>query len=156
MNVVRSNELPWTDALAKGAFANRRKQLGGDKLACGLWELAPGKKSFPLHAHHVTEEALFVVSGNAVVRTPDGETKIGPGDFVSFPAGGVAHQLRNDGTVPLVYVGISSNHAGVDIVEYPESEKIASSIGTGAARKRYAFRTKDQADYFDGEKDAGG
>lgn len=154
MIVVRTNELPWTEALTKGKFANRRKELGGDKLACGLWELPPGKKSFPLHMHHVTEEALFVVSGSGIVRTPDGETPIGPGDFVSFPAGGVAHQLRNDGTEPLVYVAISANTAGVDIVEYPESGKIAASIGKGPARKRYGFRTKDQVDYFDGEKDA--
>lgn len=162
MNVVRSNEMPWTDAIAKGKFASRRKELGGaGTLGCGLWDLAPGKTSFPLHKHHVTEEALFVVSGNGIVRTADGktteETPIGPGDFVSFPAGGVAHQLRNDGTVPLVYIGISSaGPGGVDIVEYPESGKVGSSIGKGAARKRFLFREKEQVDYFDGEKDAGG
>jgi uncharacterized cupin superfamily protein len=62
MNVVRTAEMPWTDALSKGAFQQRRKQLGGQKLACGLWELPPGKKSFPLHVHHVTEEAEIAAS----------------------------------------------------------------------------------------------
>lgn len=106
MKVVRTNEVPWGPALTRGQYANRRKELGGsERLACGLWELAPGKKSFPLHAHLVTDEALFVVSGTGKVRTPDGLTPIGPGDFVAFPAGGPAHQLLNDGTEPLVSAG---------------------------------------------------
>lgn len=157
MNVVRTKDMPWADALTKGKYAQRRKELGGaGPLSCGLWELAPGKISFPLHTHRVTEEAMFVLSGKGIVRTPDGETPIGPGDFVSFPAGGVAHHLRNDGTEPLVYVGISANAVGADIVEYPESGKVAGSVGKGPARKRFIFRQKDQVDYFDGEKDADG
>ena len=115
MKVVRTSELPWVDVVTRGAFANRRKELGGERLSCGLWELPPGKKSFPLHLHHVTEEALFVVSGRAQVRTPEGLSPIGPGDFVSFPAGGAAHQLVNDGTEPLVYLAVS---AGVGADEY--------------------------------------
>lgn len=154
MKVVRTNEMPWTDALQRGAYSNRRKELGGERLACGLWELAPGKKSFPLHAHLVTEEALFVLSGRAKVRTPEGETPIGPGDFVSFPAGGPAHQLINDGSEPLVYVAFSATQ-GVDVVEYPESGKVAAAVGRPPYPKKWLMRTADQPGYFDGDKDAG-
>ncbi len=153
MKVVRTSEVPWAEAVKQGAFEQRRKALGGENLSCGLWELPPGKRSFPLHAHHVTEEALYVVSGRAKVRTPEGETPIGPGDYVSFPAGGLAHQLVNDGTEPCVYVGMSAGR-GVDVVEYPDSGKVASSVGTGPSRKRFIFRAKDQVEYYDGEKDA--
>jgi uncharacterized cupin superfamily protein len=141
------------DSLKRGAYEQRRKDCGGEKLTAGLWELPPGKKSFPMHAHHVTEEAMFVVSGRAKVRTPDGLTPIGPGDYVSFPAGGVAHQLVNDGTEPLVYLGLSAVQ-GVDIVEYPESDKVAASMGKAPTGKRFIFKKKDIADYFDGDKDA--
>jgi uncharacterized cupin superfamily protein len=153
MNVVRSSQLPWVTALTKGAFSQRRKQLGGTRLGCGLWELPPGKKSFPLHAHLVTEEALFVLSGSAKVRTPAGETPLGPGDFVSFPAGGPAHQLVNDGAEPLVYLGISTGESA-DVVEYPDSGKIALSVGPRPQGKRWVFRGSDQVEYFEGEKDA--
>ncbi len=153
MKVVRSSEVPWSDALVRGAYAQRRKALGGEKLPCSLWELAPGKKSFPLHAHHVTEEALFVVSGRGKVRTPEGLTPIGPGDYVSFPAGGPAHQLVNDGAEPLVYVGMSAV-MGADVVEYPDSDKVACAVGKPPSGKRFVFRRKDQADYFDGDPDA--
>jgi uncharacterized cupin superfamily protein len=151
MKIVRSRDIEWTQAIDHGRFNGRRKALGGEKLTAGLWELPPGKRSFPMHFHHVTEEALFVVSGTAKVRTPDGETEIGPGDFVSFFAGGPAHQLVNDGTEPLVYLGLSAVQ-GADIVEYPESNKIALSAGSGTARKRLIFKQGDTADYFAGEE----
>lgn len=154
MKVVRTKDMPWAEALTKGAFHNRRKALGGERLGCGLWELPPGKKSFPLHSHLVTEEALFVLSGQAKVRTPEGETPIGPGDFVSFPPGGPAHQLVNDGAEPLVYLGISAT-LGVDVVEYPESGKVASVVGKLPDAKRFMFKKSTQVEYFEGEKDAG-
>lgn len=151
MKVFRTGEMEWTKALSRGKFDNRRKALGGERLQSGLWELPPGKRSFPLHGHKVTEEAMFVVSGTAKVRTPDGETPIGPGDYVSFPPGGPAHQLVNDGAEPLVYLAMSVTQ-GVDVVEYPESGKVACAVGSGPGMKRFMFRVKDQVDYFDGEE----
>lgn len=153
MKVIRTSEMPWTDAMNRGDFRQRRKGLGGDKLTCGLWELPPGRRSFPLHVHHVTEEALFVVSGRGKVRTPEGLTEIGPGDYVSFPPGGPPHQLVNDGAEPLVYLGMAAT-AGVDVVEYPDSDKVASAVGTWPNAKRFVFRRDAQVDYFDGEPGA--
>jgi uncharacterized cupin superfamily protein len=153
MHIIKSNQVEWTAALTRGAYAQRRKPLGQGALASGLWELPPGKKSFPLHVHLVTEEALFVLSGTAKVRTPEGETAIGPGDWVTFPPGGLAHQLVNDGPEPLVYLGLSASK-GVDVVQYPESGKVSASVGAYPAGKRFVFREEDQVDYFAGDQDA--
>lgn len=156
MKIVRTSELPWSEQLKKGKYDNRRKALGGEKLSAGLWELPPGRKSFPLHRHLATEEALWVVSGRAKVRTTEGETALGPGDFVSFPAGGLAHQLVNDGDEAFVYVGLSVS-VGADVVEYPESGKLACSVGApGKGGQRHVFKLKDEAQYFEGDKDAEG
>lgn len=156
MKIVHSSEMAWTDALTRGRYRNRRKALATGKINCGLWELAPGKKSFPLHSHKITEEALFVVSGKAKVRTLEGESAIGPGDFVSFPPGGPAHQLVNDGSEPLVYLAMSASELG-DIVEYPESGKWATVVGGFPNGKRMLFKADGQVeDYFLGEKDAEG
>ena len=152
MKVVRTAEVAWVDSLKRGKYLQRRKPLGGEKMPCSLWELAPGKKSFPLHAHHVTEEALFVVSGRGKVRTPEGVTEIGPGDYVSFPAGGPAHQILNDGTEPLVYVGMSAT-SGFDLVDYPESGKVGVAVGRPPAGQRLIFRKDAQVDYFEGDAD---
>ena len=152
MKLVHSNELPWQDALVRGKYGSQRKALGGsERLSAGLWQLLPGKTSFPLHAHLVTEESMFVISGQGKVRTPEGLTEIKPGDYLSFPPGGPAHQLINDGTEPLVYLALSSAR-GADVVEYPDSKKVASSVGVWPSAKRWVFREKDGADYFEGEE----
>jgi uncharacterized cupin superfamily protein len=155
MKVVRTSEMPWADAMQRGQYHNQRKDLGGlNVLRSTLWKLSPGKKSFPLHRHQITEEALFVVSGRARVRTERGETEIGPGDYVAFPAGGEAHQLVNDGPEPLVYLGLSANPAGADVVEYPASGKVACTAGTPPTGKRFIFPLTSQVDYFHGDEDA--
>lgn len=154
MKITRSKDVPFQPGVVRGKFSNTRKGLSPPdaKLAAGMWELPAGKRSFPMHKHNVTEEALFVISGTAKVRTPDGETAIGPGDWVTFPAGGLAHQLENDGTETLVYLGLSTNPVGVDVVEYPDSEKIGAVMGAPPTGRRFTFRTKDTVDYFEGEE----
>jgi uncharacterized cupin superfamily protein len=156
MKIVKTSELPWGKALSQGAYANLRKELGGlSTLRCGLWQLAPGKKSFPLHRHLSTEEALYVISGRGKVRTEADETAVGPGDYVAFPAGGPAHQLINDGAEPLVYLGMSANPNTLDVVEYPDSNKVATAVGSYPTGRRFIFPADQQVDYFHGDKDAG-
>jgi hypothetical protein len=41
----------------------------------------------------------------------------------------------------------------VDVVEYPDSGKVATSVGEGAQRKRFLFKADTQVDYFEGESD---
>lgn len=153
MKLVKTSELPWAKGISRGNYQQRRKECGGERLKAGLYELAPGKKSWPLHAHLVTEEALYVVSGRAKVRTPEGLTDIGPGDYVSFPPGGPAHQLVNDGDAPLVYLGLSAG-TDFDSCEYPDTDKISIAVGTGPSRKRFLFKRGSAVDYFEGDEDA--
>ena len=63
MKIVRSADLPFAPALDKGKFSNKRKGLAPPeaKLQAGMWELPAGKRSFPMHMHHITEEALYVM-----------------------------------------------------------------------------------------------
>jgi uncharacterized cupin superfamily protein len=118
-----------------------------------MYELPPGKRSFPLHVHYVTEEAMFVLSGTAKVRTESGEHRIGAGDYVTFPIGGPAHQLINDGAENLRYLGFSvyeDNDA--DVVAYPDSKKLSIGFGVDPNRKRWRVLQKDAVDYFIGEE----
>ncbi len=154
MKIVRTEEAGWVDSLMRGAYGQRRKPLGGERLQCGLWELLPGKKSFPFHAHHVTEEAMFVISGTAKLRTPEGLTTISAGDYVFFSAGGAdAHQLINDSTEPLRYFAVSAT-LGHDLVEYPDTGKLAATSGLPGSGARFVFQKDAQVDYFAGDKDA--
>ena len=52
----------------------------------------------------------------------DTTQKIGPGDFIGFPAGGAAHETVNDGTEPLICLVIGQRLAQ-DVVDYPRKGK---------------------------------
>jgi uncharacterized cupin superfamily protein len=153
MKIVCTKDVPWGEGMQRGSYFQRRKKLAGDAMSCSLWELPPGKKSYPFHKHNVTEEALFVISGSAKVRSSMGLTEIGPGDFVLFPAGDDAHQIINDGTELLVYFAMSVSK-GVDVTEYPDSGKVHAVVGAAPNLKSFVFRQKDVVGYFDGEPDA--
>jgi len=45
-----------------------------------------------------------------------------------------------------------SHSLGVDLVEYPDSGKVACAAGTWPNMKRFVFPEKAQVDYFEGEE----
>ena len=128
--------------------------LGLTGLGCAVHVVAPGKKAFPFHRHHVMDELFFIVSGMGEYRFGDDTLAVRAGDLVSAPAGTKAHQLVNTGFEDLRYLGISTM-GGVDVVDYPDSKKIAVAAGV----KNADFKTATYvglgrlapADYYDGE-----
>jgi uncharacterized cupin superfamily protein len=131
---MRANEadLDWNE-YDHGETAFRRKELstavGADELGCSLYELAPGKQSWPYHYHTANEEAIFVLDGEGTLRTADGEQSLRSGDFVTLPAdeeGG--HQIVNDGDEPLRYLMVSTMNEP-DVTVYPEMEKFGVFVG---------------------------
>jgi len=131
---------------------------GGDKLRCSQYEIAPGKRAFPFHAHHGLEESIYVLCGEATLRLGDDELALRPGSYAAFPAGGHAHQVINTGTETLRYLCMSAASGwGADVVTYPDSNKVLASAGdwgTQTFSHRGIYWDKDQPGYFDGE-DAG-
>jgi uncharacterized cupin superfamily protein len=128
--------------------------LGLTGLGCAVHVVAPGKKAFPFHRHHVMDELFFIVSGTGEYRFGDETFAVRAGDLVGAPAGTEAHQLVNTGSEDLRYLGISTM-GGVDVVDYPDSKKIAVAAGV----KNADFKTATYvglgrlapADYYDGE-----
>jgi uncharacterized cupin superfamily protein len=121
--------------------------LKGELLGGTLYELLPGKKSFPYHWHHGTEELLVVLAGEPTLRTPTREQALKPGDAVSFTTGPEgAHQLRNETDEPARYLMIS-NVLDFEVSEYPDSGK----IGIRGNDLRLIVRPESNVDYLDGE-----
>jgi uncharacterized cupin superfamily protein len=75
MPTVNESDLEWTEA-DHGETAFRRKQLSaaadGEGIGCSLYELPPGKRSWPYHYHTGNEEAIYVLDGEGTLRL-DGE-----------------------------------------------------------------------------------
>ena len=102
--------------------------LGARKLGYNGTTVAPGKRAFPFHNHHVNEELFFVLDGEGTLRYGAEEFPVRKGDFVCCGAGGPAHQLINTGAAPLRYLAVSTM-IEADVWEYPDSRKFGVIAG---------------------------
>ena len=124
------------------------KRVGLEELGVTLYVLPPDNANAPYHWHHNTEEALLVLSGEASLRTPEGERRLLSGDLVSFPRGASgAHKVTNSSSDVARYLIFSTKPAS-DIVEYPDSQKV--SFGSRGQGSRIV-RDGESLDYWDGE-----
>jgi len=84
--VVKENEKefqPVDWGMTKNLFS---PESGGTKyLKINITEYAPGSQH-KLHRHPNQEEVIFVLEGEGITRTADGDKRIGPGCFVFVPA----------------------------------------------------------------------
>ena len=126
---------------------------GGQMLGANLTEVAPGSVSFPHHYHCATEEGLYVLRGSGIARIGEERVPVRAGDWIAFPVGpDHAHQMINDGEVPLVYLCVSAAPQKVDVVGYPDSRKVAATAGPFEKPiHRLIVRQGDGVDYWDGE-----
>ncbi|HEY8596549.1 MAG TPA: cupin domain-containing protein [Devosiaceae bacterium] len=137
-----------------GSFGNL---IGSTGIGVMLHVVEPGKRAYPFHAHHHTQELFVILEGEGTYRFGAQSYPIRENDVLAAPAGGadVAHQIINTGDRPLKYLGISANALGADVVEYPDSGKFAVSSRfdrtTQSGGVRYIGRTENSLGYWDGE-----
>lgn len=133
-------------------------QIGAQKLGYNITAVAPGKRAFPPHNHHVNEEMFFVLEGGGEVQIGEAVYPIRQGDIVALPAGGkdTAHVVTNTGNVELKYLAVSTK-ISPEICEYPVSGKfgVLAEFPADADGKpsffRYVGRETIASDYWEGE-----
>ena len=150
----------WDAEQDRSPFTWRRarlgRQAGAEKLGASLFELPPGRSSFPLHVHHANEELIVIVAGRPTLRTLDSERILQPGEVVACPTGRRgAHRLDNRSNEP-AHVLIVSTMLAPELNEYPDSGKLwARSYPPGGEPDGEAVeliaRPEDGLDYLDGE-----
>jgi uncharacterized cupin superfamily protein len=96
--------------------------------------LLPGAWSSQRHWHSAEDEFVFVVSGEAVLVTDDGETLLRSGDSAGFPKGVTnGHHLINKSSAPAICLEVGTRAKGVDLCTYSDIDmKIDDAIGTYA------------------------
>ena len=107
--------------------ALRMKRKLGD--ACGLTQfgvnlvtMAPGAQSALRHWHSLQDEFVYVVAGEVVLVTNDGEQVLGPGMCAGYPAGKRdAHHFVNKGSAPATYLEVGTRVPG-DNAFYPDDD----------------------------------
>lgn len=112
-----------------------------------VYEIPPGKSAYPYHYHKKNEEVFFIVSGQGLLRTPEGERTVAAGDLLFFPAEAEgAHKLTNQSQEPLVYVDFDTDN-DLDVAVYPDSNK----IGVWGKEVNQVYLLESAVDYYDGE-----
>jgi uncharacterized cupin superfamily protein len=97
--------------------------------------LAPGGWSSQRHWHSAEDEFVWVVEGELVLVTDDGEELLRPGDCVGFKAGVAnGHHLQNRSGADAVILAIGSRNEATDVVDYPDID-LCWSNATGDAHK---------------------
>jgi uncharacterized cupin superfamily protein len=113
--------------------------LGLTHIGINLTTLMPGKESSMRHHHTHEDEFVYVVEGEVVLRTDEGDQRLGPGMCAGFPAGVPnGHQLINTGDRPARYLEISNRHAE-DSAAYPDVDLVYRKAPDG----RPIFTRKD-------------
>jgi uncharacterized cupin superfamily protein len=83
--------------------------LGLTKIGINLTTLPPGKESSMRHFHTIEDEFIFVVEGEVVLRTDEGEQRLTAGACAGFKAGAPnGHQLVNRSDRPARYLEVSN------------------------------------------------
>ena len=117
--------------------------LGLTKIGVNLTMLPPGKESSMRHFHTHEDELLFVLEGEVVLRTDEGEQVLTAGMCAGFPAGGSdGHQVVNRSDRPARYLEIS-NRDPQDGAEYPDVDLAYRKGPAGAP----VFTRKDGTPY---------
>ena len=113
-----------------------------------VYKLLPGMSAYPYHYHLENEECFYIISGEGILKTPDGERKVVAGDLLFFPSGkNGAHKLTNSSeSKSLVYIDFDVIYS-VNVAVYPDSEK----VGIWSDNVTKILPLNSELSYFDGE-----
>lgn len=123
-------------------------RFAAKQCVAAIYEIPPLKSAYPYHHHTMNEEIFYIISGEGLLRTPDGERRVSAGDLLFFPTGERgAHKLTNSSeTEKLVYLDVDTANP-LDVAAYPDSGK----IGVWGMGVNKVFKVEDSVDYYEGE-----
>ena len=122
----------------------------GNQCTVAIMEIPPLKASYPYHYHIAVTEVFYIISGEGVAITTEGECKVSAGDVIVFPPGAAgAHKILNTSqSETLRYIDFDTT-AQADVTFYPDSQKIGMVLN-GLASKEY-YKESSAVDYYEGE-----
>jgi uncharacterized cupin superfamily protein len=121
--------------------AGRRRTRLGDvagltQFGVNLLRLPPGAWSSQRHWHSAEDEVTYVLEGEVVLVTDDGEEVLRAGDCAGFRAGDAnGHHLQNRSGADAVLLDIGSRRPETDAVDYPDLDLVLAA-GDRAYRHR--------------------
>ena len=129
--ILTKNDIDHLEGTEKTHFLNPKAQRMNKSLgdAAGLTgfgfhliEVEPGCDTTEHHVHYFEDECVYVLSGNATAFIGEDAHPIGPGDFIGYRKGGLAHSITNTGDTVFrcIVVGERLSH---DVADYTRLHK---------------------------------
>lgn len=113
---------PFASRMGKADWRALGEAFGLTQYGVNLETLAPGAQSALRHWHTLSDEFVYVLEGELVLRTNEGETVMSSGSFVGFKAGEPnGHHLVNRSTQPARFLVIGTRVPG-DVCFYPADD----------------------------------
>ena len=135
--------LPFRDQVLPREKRALGDALGLSRVGVNLTTLFPGKRSALRHYHSHEEELVFVLEGEVVLRTDEGEQVLRAGTCAGFPAGSTnGHHLENRAGAPARYLEIGTRERA-DVAGYPDDDLAARKDDRGI----HVFTHKDGSPY---------
>jgi len=108
----------------------RRWKLGDaaglTQFGVNLMRLPPGQWTSQRHWHTAEDEFVWVVEGEVVLVTDQGEQVLRPGDCAGFPAGVPnGHHIQNRSEREAVLLEVGSRRPETDGCDYPDIDMIS-------------------------------
>lgn len=128
---------PFFSRMGEGDWRRLGDAFGLTQFGFNLETLKPGAESALRHWHTLADELVYMLEGELVLITDDGETTMTPGMCVGFKAGVKnAHHLVNRSHAIARYLVIGTRVPG-DNAFYPDDDLlwIETEHGTYPARK---------------------
>jgi uncharacterized cupin superfamily protein len=134
---------PFDAPVKARAYRRLGQAFGLTQFGVNIARLPPGVWSSQRHWHAKEDEFVYVLSGEVVMITNDGEQICGPGDCVGFRAGETdGHHFinRSDSDVQLLVVGarVDGDHGAypdIDMLFTPRSYASTGAQGGTYTRK---------------------
>lgn len=116
-----SDQFIWSDAVGL-VTKSLGEASGSEKFYVNIDYVPPGAYSTQYHSHSQQEEFFLIPSGTGTLRLNEEKQQVGPGDFISKPAGkNNAHTFYNSGEEVLVILDIGTNESE-DTCYYPDKD----------------------------------
>ena len=113
---------PWRSRILPREMRQLADAFGLTKIDVNHATLEPGKESSMRHWHTHDDELVYILEGEVVLRTDEGEQVMRPGMCAGFPAGDKnGHQLINRTDRTAIYLVIS-NRDERDGAEYSDPD----------------------------------